>query len=314
MESRGITFTHMTKRDAAKYLRINNNYFRLAAYRKNYDKHQGGKLDGKYVGLDFAMLVELSKLDMYLRDVLLLLTLDIEHFAKVKLLGRVENEGEDGYALVQDFVHQYDHTNQDGSLSNQLADEIKRGADGAYVSDLIDHYPLDRMPVWVLLELISFGRFIHLYRFCADRFSDGSMLREFFLLQTIKELRNCCAHGNCILNNLRPGSSARRPDREIEKAVCRTGISKRTRSRKLSNERFRQITTTLFVHSRLCSTGVVSKRGMHLREIIQRMERNAAWFSGNETLASGFVYFKRLVTAWFPDDAATDRQTFDSRP
>ena len=314
MEDRGITFTLMTKSDAAKYLRANNNYFRLAAYRKNYDRRQGGKLDGKYVGLDFAMLVELSKLDMYLRDELLLLTLDIEHFAKVKLLSRIENQGEDGYSLVQDFVHQYDHTRQDGSLSNQLADEIQRGADGAYVSDLIDHYPLKRMPVWVLLELISFGRFIHLYRFCADRFSDRSMLREFFLLQTVKDLRNCCAHGNCILNNLRPGSSTRHPDREIEKAVCRTGISKSTRSRKLSNERFRQITTTLFVHSRLCSDGVVNKRGQQLREIVQRMGRNAAWFSGNETIASGYVYFMRLVTAWYPNDPAAVRQTFDSLP
>ena len=244
MERRGITFTHMTKLDAAQYLRSNNNYFRLGAYRKNYDKRQGGELDGKYVGLDFAMLVELSKLDMYLRDELLLLTLDIEHFAKVKLLGRIEDEGEDGYSLVQDFRRQYDVTSPSGSLSNKLADEIQRGADGAYVSDLIDHYPLDHMPVWVLLELISFGRFIHLYRFCADRFSDRSMLREFYLLQTVKDLRNCCAHGNCILNNLRADGSARRPDREIEIAVCRTGISRGTRSKKLSNERFRQITTT----------------------------------------------------------------------
>lgn len=157
MEGRGITFTRMTKNDAAKYLRTNNNYFRLAAYRKNYDKHRGGKLDAKYVGLDFAMLVELSKLDMYLRDEFLLLTLDVEHFAKVKLLGRIESEDEDGYALVQDFIHQYDYIKPDGSPSNRLNEEIQRGADGAYVSGLIDHYPLGRMPVWVLFELISFG-------------------------------------------------------------------------------------------------------------------------------------------------------------
>ena len=36
------------------------------------------------------------------------LTLDVEHFAKVKLLKRIETEREDGYAVVSEFISSYD--------------------------------------------------------------------------------------------------------------------------------------------------------------------------------------------------------------
>ena len=56
------------------------------------------------------MLVDLSIVDMLLRYEMLLLTLDVEHFAKVKLLKNIEMEGEDGYAVVSDFISFYNGT------------------------------------------------------------------------------------------------------------------------------------------------------------------------------------------------------------
>ena len=45
---------------------------------------------GLYISLDFAYLKELSTLDMYLREIILKMTIDIEHFLKVKMLNDLQ--------------------------------------------------------------------------------------------------------------------------------------------------------------------------------------------------------------------------------
>ena len=73
------------------------------AYRLGFPKVEEGTRKGEYANLDFRMLVDLSIVDMLLRYEMLPLTLDVEHFAKVKLLKRIETEGEDGYSIVSNF-------------------------------------------------------------------------------------------------------------------------------------------------------------------------------------------------------------------
>jgi len=51
MKSKGIKFELMNEQQAIKYLRKENYYFKLTAYRKNFPK-----VNGKYVDLDFAYL------------------------------------------------------------------------------------------------------------------------------------------------------------------------------------------------------------------------------------------------------------------
>ena len=75
LRSKGVSFRYMSESDARNYLEQNNNYFRLRAYRKNFDKHPDGIRKGNYIDLDFAMLVDLSVIDMRLRYVLLQLVL-----------------------------------------------------------------------------------------------------------------------------------------------------------------------------------------------------------------------------------------------
>lgn len=53
MESKGITFQIISKSDAEKYLVEKNNFLRLYAYRKNFQKARLGEKKGKYVNLDF---------------------------------------------------------------------------------------------------------------------------------------------------------------------------------------------------------------------------------------------------------------------
>lgn len=93
LKSRGVHFSLMSEDDARAYLEKNNNYFRLRAYRLGFPKVEEGVRKGEYANLDFKMLVDLSIVDMLLRYEMLPLTLDVEHFAKVKLLKQSKRRG-----------------------------------------------------------------------------------------------------------------------------------------------------------------------------------------------------------------------------
>ena len=94
----------MSEDDARAYLEKKSNYFRLRAYRLGFPKVEEGARKWEYANLDFKMLVDLSIVDRLLRYEMLPLTLDVEHFATVKLLKRIEMEGEDGYAVVPEYI------------------------------------------------------------------------------------------------------------------------------------------------------------------------------------------------------------------
>ena len=104
LKQKGVAFELCSEEEAADYLRDKCNFFKLASYRKLFSKYEGGPRDGRYVDLDFGQLRLLAALDQELRHALLGMTLDIEHFQKVTLLREMEDRGEDGYAIVADYM------------------------------------------------------------------------------------------------------------------------------------------------------------------------------------------------------------------
>lgn len=56
MKNKGITFYHISEKDANECLRSLNYYYKLASYRKNFQKDE----NGKYINLDFAYLTDLA--------------------------------------------------------------------------------------------------------------------------------------------------------------------------------------------------------------------------------------------------------------
>lgn len=85
-KEKGITFEIISEDEAKDYLGRNNNYFKLSSYRKNYTKFPAGPRKGQYRDLDFAYLIELARIDVEVRHILLKMCLDIEHFLKVSLI------------------------------------------------------------------------------------------------------------------------------------------------------------------------------------------------------------------------------------
>lgn len=201
MIEKNVQFTLYSKEDAKKFLKYNNYYFKLKSYARNYNINSQTK---KYYNLDFAYLVELSKLDMYIRKIILELSLDVEHYLKVRLMNDLsDNPKEDGYNIVRLFL-QY-HPNAEADIQSK-ADKY------SFCSDLaekhLDEYKEPKkLAVWNIVELFSFGNFMELYELYYQMYPSFNYSDY---LKSIKFIRNAAAHNNCILSTLRKPNSLKK--------------------------------------------------------------------------------------------------------
>lgn len=303
LKGKGVRFSLFSEADAESYLARNNNFFRLRSYRTSFPKVDEGARAGEYANLDFGMLVDLSIIDMLLRYEMLPMTLDIEHFSKVKLLGRLEEFGEDGYAIVAGYLAKQNKSGHDSLEDNLTIREIKKGESSPYIASLLRKYPNYDYPVWVFLELVSFGTFVHFLKHCSEALSDKRMKNDFYLLQSVKSLRNACAHNNCILNDLSSGEPMYKVNNRVSQALGGIeGIGEDMRKSKMRNDRIQQVTTTLYLHSRVASSGVRSHRAKSLAAFKVRMNKNVDYYEGTFQVLSCFDFFGRVMDAWFSTD------------
>lgn len=296
---KGISFHLMSESDARAYLEKHNNYFRLRSYRKNFDKHPAGINQGKYIGLDFAMLVDLSVIDMRLRYVLLTLVLDVEHFSKVLLLKTVTQTEEDGYQIVADYIQALDDTDKllNTSRLSYLFHELDRSKNNPYCGGIINKYH-GNYPIWAFVEVIPMGSYIHFFEFCSNRLDNRTLKDIVPLLKTVKDLRNAAAHSNCILYDMGAQDARYKSDYAMIQKL--SSISKTTRTKKLGNERTRQITTLLYAHSLIVSSEGVHQRAAHdLQEIVERMNRNIHYYANNDLILTNFEFFQKVVDILF---------------
>ncbi|WP_125589928.1 Abi family protein [Companilactobacillus jidongensis] len=99
MKIKGISFNYISEEEAIYYLKNKNYYFKLNAFRNNFKK-----TNSVYENLDFQYLIAIATIDSNLREILLKMSLDIEHSLKVKLLDMItQNPNEDGYSIVKRF-------------------------------------------------------------------------------------------------------------------------------------------------------------------------------------------------------------------
>ena len=89
LKERGVRFELTDEREAERFLLESNFFFKVKAFAKCFSRYTSPDSErfGSYINLDFAYLAELTKLDHHLRETVLSLTLDIEHYMKVDLTG-----------------------------------------------------------------------------------------------------------------------------------------------------------------------------------------------------------------------------------
>lgn len=291
LEDKGISFNVFCKERAEDYLTSNNYYYKLTSFRKNFRKHPDGVNKGKYVNLDFAYLVDLAIIDNYLRGIILEIALDIEHYSKLKLLHRLENdEAEDGYSIVNDFMISL------GQNRQVLEKRILEKANSSYVGDIIQHYN-GNYPAWTLIEIVSFGDYLRFYKFCANRWNDKDLLNDFYLMKDVKELRNAAAHNNCILNDVTIKESKHQTNHAVK--ISLKSIKRQRNDKYLAKEKIRQIVTLLYtsIHM-ITSDGVKRKINNQLKFLKNRIYRDYD-YSFNQKLKATFDYLFDVIDIYY---------------
>ena len=284
--------------DAAKiFLTKNNYYHKIKAYSNNFSTYQRNDhpLFGKFCNLDFEYLVELSVLDMYLRRIIITMSLDIEHFLKVKLINDITcDDSEDAYSIVNQYIT--------ACISETKRKEISEKLNNYYYNRYNQH-SLNEIPAWELVEILSFGDFITFYElYYSFHPTRDSMVNN---LKPAQWLRNAAAHNNCIINDLNvPEKSTFQINKTINTFVSKIdGISSTTREKKLSNESIHDFVVMLYVYNKVVTSPKVKEKAMaKLKEFVDgRMVLNKHYFNKNGLLHSSYNFFKKIVDFFASD-------------
>lgn len=301
MREKNIRFELKTEDEIIEYLREHNNYFRTASYRKNYEKYLIGENKGKYIDLDFGYLSELATIDMHLRFLALKMCLDIEHSLKVSMLADITaNSQEDGYSIVRDFLHQ----------NQYLISDIYYKSKSTYVGDLIDKYftfyqsdnendkiDVDKTdvdcPVWAFMEIITFGDFTKFYSMYYEIYPKKENYTG--ILRSVKSLRNACAHNNCLIHDLRKGTS--KPTAKISQFIASIPtITASQRKSGLSVRAVYELTALVYLYSKVTFEPVKKHRLYELDDLVnKRMVEHKDYFENQDIIKSSYLFFKKIV-------------------
>ena len=298
LKEKGVLFNIMDEAEARDYLGQHNNYFKLTAYRKNYDKHPAGENKDKYINLEFAYLVDIAVIDMQLRYRIVHMALDLEHHTKLQLLRKMDEYNEGGYQVVQDYIDSLDEKQR-----KIFDSEINRNKGNIYCGDIIAKYE-GAFPIWAFIEIVPFGRLVAFYGFCADRFSDKSMKDTFYRLLTCKEIRNASAHSNCILNNLKAKTAAHSTNAAVTSELMKIkGMNTNFRKNRMSNARIQQVVTLLYTHKDMVeSEGIKRSESEDLKKIMERVDKNYDYYNTNPMIKGTFDFLKLVVDSWFKSE------------
>lgn len=280
MKTKNIKFDIMSEEEALSFLSTSNYYFKVKAYRKNYIKDVNG-----YRYLDFAYLVELSKIDSYLRKEILLLSLDVEHYLKTKLMCDISNnENEDGYSIVEWYC------NNHATLRRDIKEKSKNSA----CTELVAKYE-EEYAVWHFMELLSFGDFIDFYNSYYAKNNTTNAFKP--LLRPIKFLRNAAAHNNCLINNLSVKDETFTPTDSLNTRIGKIpGIQPKALHRNMGNKIIHDFVALIVVYNEVASPNarvLVMERLATLFN--ERISQNAEYFVKNQTISSSYKFVKKVV-------------------
>lgn len=306
LKSKGVKFNIIDENSAKEHLKQHSNFFKLSAYRKNYPKYLSGPQAGKYEQLDFAYLVELARIDVEIRAMLLSMSLDIEHFMKVALIKAVESRkvshnDEDGYKIIQGYLSADDVTGfverikTSKKRKDQYNNRIVQGVKNLYCSELVEKYE-NEMPIWAYVELCSFGDIKDLINYYQLK-TGWSIGVDMITLDRVRQIRNACAHGNCIINDLGSKKNVRsRSTGFIGNYLSSANIRGDSRHRKMSNHRINQIVHLIYAFDKLVMTNYTRhKRIEELKELVNyRLIEHRDYFANNQILSSTYIFFKKI--------------------
>ena len=302
-DEKGITFKHISEEDAETFLAERNNYIRTASYRKAYEKYTMGQNAGKYIGLDFGHLKELSIIDMHYRFLVEQMCSDIEHSLCVKINSLVANDSTtDGYDIVYNYLSARPNTvatiekaisspHTGNLIKKYFTVQTSRDAQTGIISNRITAF--DDCPVWILTEVMTFGDIIHFYK---DYFQSRNVQTEpTEALHLVRSLRNAAAHNNCLLADLRSGSTI--APQVLSNAVSQLGtVTNSQRRKKLSCRSVLEFVALIYEYDHLVLDKVREHRVKQLDDLFyKRMLDKKEYFVSNDLLRTTYEFSVKII-------------------
>lgn len=257
LKNNGIKFIIFSESEASKFLQDHSYLFKVKAYCNTFKEKDSNNKTLPYRNLDFALLVDLSTIDMHFRRFIIRLTLDIEHALKTKLMRGFNLSGDNGYDAVKDFLTSSKY------VRNFILDEINKTNNNILQKrDLIStnqfilsKYNTD-LAIWNFMEIIQFGHLIEFMKFFYSRYPNKNFKKIENSLFNVRCLRNGAAHNNSLLANLK--DNIQNPQIEIINEIYRCQIFK-NKNRKFIENSMKNITindfiTSLFVYDKVCNS------------------------------------------------------------
>ncbi len=280
----GITFNLMDEEKAKTFLEKHNFFFRLKLYCGICNEQTKS---GKYVGLDFGHLVELSTVDMFLRKLLLKLTIDLEHYLKVKVVNECQsNPADDGYEVVEKFLESHP----------KVQESILNGAKLAgYGGTNFDKY-LENPAVWNFVEMINFYDFISFYSFYYDFFRLKSEYTKHF--DSVRRIRNASAHNVCLLSSFKatPGFKTDL-ETNFELLQGNIGIGNGTITTCMKVPLLNDFSVMLSVYTKLISSPKIKEMSLQeLKDFFDnRMIYHKDYFEGNVDIKNAYQFARAVL-------------------
>lgn len=282
LAEKGITFNNISKDRVIEILQDRNYYYRIASYRKNFRKDS----NNEYINLDFSTLEDLASIDVYLREYLLSLCIDIEHITKTLLMRDITyNSEEDGYKIVERFSNiyfeRYQKINSNFSKSLYLKDMYNKRRD---------------KPIWVFLEIMSLGDLSLLLELYVDIYNISyKPLKQLSdNLRYVKNIRNTCAHNNVFLINLYS-----RKDNKINTPSQYANSIRGLYNIDIINILYvkpHDLLVLFNLHKSLCSQELNNRRKREGQKVLDRVHKNYHKYKGqSEDLDNFFEYLNNLI-------------------
>lgn len=196
--------------------------------------------------------------------------------------------------MVRRFIG---YTNAKGQQQNEyILKKIRNHRSSDYSKDLIEkYYPY--FPVWVFVELISFGDLTYLIAFYDKIYSDPIVNNKF--MNIVRDLRNASAHSNCLINKLfEPLNSNQQIDSRISEYIKEIpGISKGTRTKNLNYRVVYSFITLLYIYDSVVPDGTAKlKRHSEIKDLFDnRMRKHSEYFSSHTKIQGVYRFVKKVV-------------------
>ncbi|MGE7604224.1 Abi family protein [Peribacillus sp. NPDC097675] len=285
LEEKNIQFNLINKVEARQMLEYSNYLYKITAYRKNFEKSK----HGKYNNLEFGILYDLATIDMRLRYLVLQMSLDIEHSIKTIILSDITNNpNEDGYSIVRNFL----------AYTNETIDDYMHPMkwETHYNYGIYNKHHVNP-PVWVLFEIITFGKFVKFVEFYSKTRDKRKYKDLEKVLKYVKNIRNSSAHNSPVLIDIAKIKQFSSPTATITSFVRKVdSITNESSRKRLSNRKTHDLTALLYVFDKYVkSKGIKDNRYKELKLLLDRCLRYKDYYASNETLVAVYKFFSKII-------------------